>query len=347
MIKRANSILLVTVFWFLLFTINATAEFPEKAIKYYIGFNPGGESDLTARAQQKPLEEILGEDILIKYKIGGGGETCWSKLVQAKSDGYTVAGFNLPHIILQPLFKDKLGYATKDIKVIFIFEFTPNILAVRRDSQFKTLEQFVNYAKENPGIITIGGSGSFSANHLGTLEFNQAADIKTTYIPFTGSGEAVPALLGKHVTGLMTYTTMGVRHSDEMRVLAVAAEERVPAMPDVPTFKELGYDYIEGAYRGLAAPPGTPDDVVQKLAEANLAVNEMPSFKNKLQDMGFQIINMGPEESEEFIEERFEYYKKVLAKLNIKIEKNKVITETNEGIFLQTPSYRRDNYAWE
>jgi tripartite-type tricarboxylate transporter receptor subunit TctC len=102
-----------------------------------------------------------------------------------------------------------------------------------------------------------------------------------------------------------------------MRVLAVAAEERVPAMPDVPTFKELGYDYIEGAYRGLAAPPGTPDDVVQKLAEANLAVNEMPSFKNKLQDMGFQIINMGPEESEEFIDDRITYYEEILKEVGL------------------------------
>jgi len=323
------------------------AEFPENYINYIVCFNPGGESDLTAKLQQQTLKEVLGVDVEIKYKIGGGGAVGWSKLVQAEPDGYTVAGFNLPHIILQPLVKADLGYSTEEIKPVFIFEFTPNILAVHKGSEFKTLEDFINYAKENPGIITVGGSGSYSANHLGTLKFDQAADIKTTYIPFTGSGEAVPALLGQHVSTLMTYTTMGIRHSDEMRVLAVAADERVPAMPDVPTFKELGYDYVEGAYRGMAAPPGTPDDVVQKLADANRAVNKMPGFKNKLENMGFQIINMGPKESEEFIKERFEYYKKILAELDIKIEKNKAITEVNKGIFLQSPSYRRGNYAWE
>jgi len=315
--KKLLSILLVSLFLVSVLSLNVMAEFPEKAINYNVCFNPGGESDLTARAQQQPLEEVLGEDVVIQYKIGGGGAVGWSELVQAKPDGYTVAGFNLPHIILQPLVRDNPGYETKEIKPVFIFEATPNILAVHKDSQFKTLEQFVNYAKENPGVITLGGSGSYSANHLGTLEFNQAADIRTTYIPFTGSGEAVPALLGQHVSGLMTYTTMGIRHSDEMRVLAVAADERVPAMPDVPTFKELGYDYVEGAYRGMAAPPGTPDDVIEKLAEANLAVNEMPSFKNKLEDMGFQIINMGPEESEKFVEDRIEYYKKILAEVGL------------------------------
>lgn len=317
MSKKLFSILVAAVFLISIFSLSAVAQFPEKPINYNVCFNPGGESDLTARAQQKPLEEVLGVDVVIQYKIGGGGAVGWSELVQAKADGYTVAGFNLPHIILQPLIRDNPGYGTKDIKPVFIFEATPNILAVHKDSQFKTLAEFVDYAKENPGVLTLGGSGSYSANHLGTLEFNQAADIRTTYIPFTGSGEAVPALLGKHVSALMTYTTMGIRHSNEMRVLAVAADERVPAMPDVPTFKELGYDYVEGAYRGMAAPPDTPDDIVAKLAEANLAVNEMPSFKNKLEDMGFQIINMGPEESEKFIEDRIVYYEKILKEVGL------------------------------
>jgi len=317
MTKRLFSILLVSVLLISLFSFNVLAEFPEKPLNYIVCFNPGGESDITARAQQKPLEEVLGVDVVVQYKIGGGGAVGWSELVKANPDGYTVAGFNLPHIILQPLVRDNPGYATEDIKPVFIFEATPNILAVHKDSPFQTLDDFVSYAKENPGVITVGGSGSYSANHLGTLEFDQEAEIKTTYIPFTGSGEAVPALLGQHVSALMTYTTMGIRHSDEMRVLAVAADERVPAMPDTPTFKELGYEYVEGAYRGMAAPPDTPDDIVAELADANLAVNNMPSFKNQLEDMGFQIIDMGPQESEEFIQDRIEYYKEILAEVGL------------------------------
>ncbi|GAW91893.1 C4-dicarboxylate ABC transporter substrate-binding protein [Calderihabitans maritimus] len=298
-------------------TTAKTAKYPEKPINYIVAFNPGGESDITARAQQKPLEKILGVDIVISYKIGGGGAVGWQELVNSKPDGYTVAGFNLPHIILQPMVREDAGYKTEQITPIYIFEATPNILAVRKDSEFKTLEDFVKYAKENPGAITIGGSGSYSANHLGTLEFNQIAGIETTYIPFSGSGEAVPALLGGHVTALMTYTTMGIKHSDEMRVLAVAAEERVPALPDVPTFKELGYDYVEGAYRGMAGPPGLPEDIIKILAEANRKVNQNSAFREKLEGMGFKLVDLGPEESKKLIAEKTEYYRKILKELGL------------------------------
>jgi len=105
------------------------------------------------------------------------------ELVNTKPDGYTVAGFNLPHIILQPMVREDAGYKTEQINPIYIFQATPNVLAVRKDREFKTLEDFVNYAKENPGAVTIAGSGSYSANHLGTLEFNKIAGIETTYIP--------------------------------------------------------------------------------------------------------------------------------------------------------------------
>jgi tripartite-type tricarboxylate transporter receptor subunit TctC len=295
-----------------------TEKFPSKPVNYIVCFNPGGESDITARAQQKPLEEVLGVDVVVQYKIGGGGAVGWQELVNnTDPDGYTVAGFNLPHIILQPMVREDAGYKTEELKPIYIFQSTPNILVVKKDSDIKTLEDFVNYAKENPGAVTIAGSGSYSANHLGTLEFNKEAGIQTTYIPASGSGEAVPQLLGGHVTALMTYTTMGIKHSDDMRILAVASEERVPALPDVPTFKELGYDYVEGAFRGIAGPPEMPDDKVKVWADAAAKVNEMPEFKKKLEDLGFEILNIGPEEAKKLIAEKAEYYEKILKELDL------------------------------
>ena len=96
----------------------------------------------------------------------------------------------------------------------------------------------------------------------------KAAGIQLTYIPFGGTGSAIPALLGGHVTALMSYSTMGVQYAGKFRALAIASEDRMEVLPDVPTFKELGYDIVEGAYRGVAAPPGTPDEVVKILADA-------------------------------------------------------------------------------
>lgn len=296
----------------------AEAAYPERPITYIIAFNPGGESDITARTQQPYLEKILGTQVIVTYKAGGGGAVAWSEVPRMKPDGYTIVGHNIPHIILQPLQRKNSGYKTSDLKTVCWFQATPNMLVVPVDSQFKTLEDFVKYAKEHPGEITLGGSGSYSANHLGVVEFNEAAGIKTVYVPFSGSGAAVPAFLGGHVTGLMTYTTMAANYRDKMRPLAVAAEERLPIFPDVPTFKELGYDYVEGAYRGVCVPNETPDEIVNKLASAFKQVNETPEFREKMEKMGFTVVYYGPEESKKFIENRTNYYKSILDKLEIR-----------------------------
>lgn len=292
------------------------AKYPEKPLTYIMAFNPGGESDITARIQEQPLKKYFGQDVNITYKVGGGGSIGWAELVASKPDGYTIAGHNLPHIVLQPLERGNAGYKTLDLKSIYFFESTPDLLVVRQDSPYKTLKDFVDYAKSHPaGVVTVGGSGSSSANDLGTAMLNKAAGIKLTYIPFSGSGAAVPALLGGHVTALMTYSTMGVQYKDKFRPLAIAAEERMTVLPDVPTFKELGYDIVEGAYRGVAAPPGTPDDVVKVLAESFDKVMKDPEVQKKMDANGFKTEYMGPEESLALVKKKMVEYKTIMTEL--------------------------------
>jgi len=297
------------------FAASAFAAYPEKSLNYIITFNPGGESDIFARAQQPLLEKYLGQDVIISYKVGGGGAVGWSEIVKAKPDGYTFAGFNIPHIILQPMIRKNPGYRTEDLKPVSFFMSTPCVLAVKADSPFKNLEDFVKYAKENPGAVTLGGSGSNSANHLGTVIFNKIAGTDIVYVPFTGSGEAIPALLGGHVSGLMTYTTMGVQYKNDVRVLAVAADERVDALPDVPTFKELGYNYSDGAYRGACVPPGTPDEIVNVLSDAFIKVNNEPEFQKKMKALGFALHNFTPEESVALVKAKMKEYEDVVKDL--------------------------------
>lgn len=293
-------------------------EYPTRPINYILPFDAGGESDITARMQQQPLEDILDTSIVVQYKPGGGGALGWQELVTStEPDGYNIMGSNLPHIILQPLVRDDAGYETDELVPIYYFQATSNVLAVSKDSQFNTVDEFVEYAKANPGAITLSGSGSYSANHLGVLEFNKAAGIETTYIPETGSGGAVPQLLGGHVQGLMTYTTMGINHADDIKILAVASEERVPSLPDVPTFKELGYDYVEGAYRGISGPPGLPEEIIDILAKTFAEVNAQPEYKKQMEEMGFEILDYGPEESKELISERKAYYETILRDLEL------------------------------
>jgi tripartite-type tricarboxylate transporter receptor subunit TctC len=292
-----------------------SAGFPTKRITYNICFNPGGESDITARFQEGPLKKILGVDIAINYKIGGGGALCWAELVQTKPDGYVIAGHNLPHIALQPLEMGNAGYKTLDLKSIYFFESTPDLLLVRNDSPFQTLKDFIEYAKKTPGAVTVGGSGTSSANDLGTTMLNKAAGIQLTYVPFGGTGSAVPALLGGHVTALMSYSTMGIQYAGKFRALAIASEERMDVLKDVPTFKELGYDVVEGAYRGVAAPPGTPDEVVKVLASAFEAVHKDPEVRKKMDANGFKTEFMGPEKSLELVKKKMVEYEAIMKQL--------------------------------
>jgi tripartite-type tricarboxylate transporter receptor subunit TctC len=296
----------------------AAAGFPEKPITYMICFDPGGESDITARLQQKYLEDVLKAKVVITYKVGGGGAVGWSELIRSKPDGYTVAGDNLPHTILQPMQRGDAGYTTEQLKRVYCFESTPCALVVKKDSPFKTLADFIAFAKKNPGAVTLGGSGSWTANHLGTIELEKAAGVKLTYIPFTGSGSATPALLGGHVTGLMTYTTMAAQQLDKFRILAVAAPKRSAVFPDAPTFRELGYDIVEGAYRGVSVPPNTPDNIVKILADAFEKVNRNPEFAKKMAELAFDLEFMGPEEYTKFIQTRKAYYVDLLKDMDIK-----------------------------
>jgi len=276
--KRAVILALSTIF--ILTAGIAIAEYPDRPITYIIPFNPGGESDITARLQEPVLEEILGVDINVTHKPGGGGAVAWSEFQRtAKPDGYTLIGVNIPHIIGQPLLRKDTGYETNGFDLIMWFHFTPNALIVRADSPFKTLKDFIDYAKAHPKVVTVGGSGSYSANHLETLRLEREAGIKLTYIPHTGTGPLAPAILGGHLTALMNYSMLPVQLGDKVRVLAIASDERVETLPNAPTFKEQGYDIVGGAFRGVAAPKGTPKEITAKLADAFTKTNKKIAAK--------------------------------------------------------------------
>ncbi len=316
--RRKICALLLILAVVLVLPLTVAAEtFPSKPLTYIVCFNPGGESDLTARIQEAPLKKYFGQDVIVSYKIGGGGSVGWSELIQSKPDGYTIAGDNLPHIVLQPLTRGNAGYETLDLKQVYMFESTPNILVVRQDSEFKTLQDLLDYAKEHPGVVTAGGSGSSSANELGVIMLNKAAGVKLTYIPFSGSGAATPALLGGHVGALMTYSTMAIRYKDKFRPLAIMSDKRMSVLADVPTFKELGYDLVEGAYRGVAAPPGTPDDRVKYLADTFDKVMKDPEVVKKMDENGFKIEAMGPQEATDFVKKKMAEYKVLMAEMGL------------------------------
>jgi tripartite-type tricarboxylate transporter receptor subunit TctC len=291
-------------------------DYPSKPVNYIIPFSAGGESDIAARLQQPVFERITGQPMVIQYLEGAGGAQAWSQLNTMEGDGYTIMGANLPHIVLQPMAQD-VGYQTDDIANVFFFQYTPDAIVVPADSQFQTLEDLVTYAKENPGLVTFSGSGTNSANNVAQAKFDSLAGVTTTYVPFSGTTPAITAVLGDQVQAGFSYTTAAINQDEALRVLAVAAEERVPSFPDVPTFKELGYDMVGGAYRGIAVPNSTPEDVRQQLSDALGEVNKDPEFVQKMEDGGFVLIDVPYEEMEGFMAERQEQYQAVAEQMGI------------------------------
>lgn len=288
--------------------------YPTRQINYLICFDPGGQSDRVARLQQLHLEKILGQKVLIDYKVGGGGALGWRELVRAKPDGYLMAGFNIPHTILQPL-QQEVGYKTEQINPVCLFQRTPLGLAVLNTSPYKILQDFIDFGKKNPGALTVGGSGTFSGYHMAALRFEKLSGAKLTYVPFTGSAPQMTAFLGGHVAAIFGASDDLTRFSDKIRVLGFATDTRFPGFPDVFTLKELGINMEEAVDRGSAVPPETPAYIVKKLGEAFVETAKHPDVVAEMTKQGFIPIAMGPQESKAYLEKMTTIYKELTAGL--------------------------------
>ena len=283
-----------------------------------IPFGPGGESDVTARMQQPYYKSIYNDDIVVQYKPGGGGSVGWSSLNAEKDDGSVIMGVNLPHIIMQPIAKgEKAGYKTEDVNVFSFFHYTPDAILVEASSPYKSLDDLLNFAKSNPGKLTFSGSGTYSANHLLIISLNKKAKVETTYVPFKGTGAAVQALLGKQVLAEAGYSTVAAKQGKKVRMLAVASEERLPAFPNVPTFKELGYNIVSGAYRGYALPKSASKATVKEWSDRIMKINSDPAFIKQMEDNAFVVVNIGHKDVNKFMKQQQKANKAIAKELGL------------------------------
>jgi tripartite-type tricarboxylate transporter receptor subunit TctC len=246
-------------------------------------------------------------ETIIQYKPGAGGGLMWAQMNQLPGDGLNIIGINLPHTVFQPL-EGQVQYKTEDVTPVFWFHYTPDALVVPESSPIKTFQDFVKAAKADPGKITLGGSGLNSANHAAHERMDAAFGFKTTYIPFKGTGDMTTAVLGGHVAGAMTYTAFAINNKGKMRALAVAMDKRHPLMPDTPTFRELGIDWVDGAYRGIGVPKSTPAAVKKRLSDLWMELNKDPQMKELAAKSGFELVNVGMADMEPFMKEKIKLY---------------------------------------
>jgi tripartite-type tricarboxylate transporter receptor subunit TctC len=281
---------------------------PDKNILYWQAFPTGGESDISARHQQLVLKKKCPAiETIIQYKPGAGGALMWTQANALPADGFNVYGINLPHIVLQPM-EGQVQYKTDDLVPVYWYHYTPDALVVTEASGIKTFQDFVATAKAQPEKLSLGGSGLNSANHAAHVRLNATFGIKTTYVPFKGTGDMTTAVLGGHVSGAMSYTAFAINNKGKLRALAVAMDRRHPLLPDAPTFKELGVDWVDGAFRGIGMPKSATPEQRKRMSDLFAALNADPEMKELAAKSGFELVNVGVDKMDAFMRDRVKVY---------------------------------------
>jgi tripartite-type tricarboxylate transporter receptor subunit TctC len=313
MFKRIISILFVLS---LIVTMPIyAAEFPTKEVQIIIPWAAGGATDLIFRALAATTGKYLGKAVIVVNRPGGGSAVGYTEGAQAKPDGYTLTSAvtpltTLPHQV-------KTAYTYKNFEPVINVVNDPSMFLIRSDAPWKSLKEFLDFAKKNPDMITVGNSGAGGGVHLVALAFEKAAGVKFNHIPFSGGGPSVTAILGGHINAVSVSPPEGIEHvkAGKLKIIALFAEKRPEMFPDVPTVKEQGIDFVMGMWRGLAAPKGTPPDAIKKLHDAFKKGMDDPVFQKNAKDMAVNLRYLGPEAFGKLMARDDEFYSKLVKEI--------------------------------
>ncbi len=265
--------------------------FPSRPIMIVAPFPPGGVADLTARPVAAAMEKVLKSPVGVVNKTGAAGAVGMQHVATSKPDGYTLL-LALSSISIIPeadkLFGRPPAFTVDQFEPIALISADPTILVVRAESPWKTAKEFIDDARRRPGEISFSSSGIYGTLHMAMELLSHAAGIKLRHVPHAGAAPALTAILGGHVDALASGPAVVLPHikAGKLRPLAGWGDKRVAALPDVPTFKELGYPEAEFyIWAGLFAPRGTPEPVVARLREATRAVVSDADFKGAMDKM--------------------------------------------------------------
>lgn len=274
--------------------------FPRKAIQMLVAFPAGGSTDVGARIVASLAEKEFGQPVVVVNKAGAGGQLGFTEMTRARPDGYTVGFINLPAvntIILDP--ERKAIYDIDSFIPVINQVLDPGIIWVKADSPYKTLNDLVEAARKAPGKISACTTGILSDDHLAILMVHEAAKVEFRIVHFDGGTQQLTAILGGHVEVAFDNVGSVLKRvqSGEVRVLAVMDNERSKFLPEVPTTKELGYPtVISSSTRGIAAPKGTPADIVKALEAGFRKAMANPEHVKKMEDAGLALRVMSGEE---------------------------------------------------
>jgi tripartite-type tricarboxylate transporter receptor subunit TctC len=278
------------------------ADFPAKDITLVCPWSAGGGTDTLSRALVKNAKKFMGVNVNVVNKTGGMGAVGMGDVANAKPDGYTVCMLTTQLSTYRLMGLADLSY--RDFDLLMLLNRSMGVIAVKADSQWKTMKDLIDYAKANPGKLTVGHTGAGGAWHLAMASLATSNNVEFTYVPFDGAAPSRTALLGGHVDVVPAGVDelLQLYQSKKIRVLAIAADERHPAMPDVPTYAEAGFpsDPISD-WRGLGAPKGLDPKVKAKLEEGFKKCFDDPEFKKLADELAIHLVYKDASAFEKFL----------------------------------------------
>ena len=298
--------------------------YPNRVVKLQVPFAPGGTTDIVARVIAEPLGKALGQNVIIENKAGGGGVVGANETAKATPDGYSLGVATVSTTAANPAINPKMPYdAATDFTPVINIAATPNVIAVHPSFPAKNYKEFLAALKKAPGRYSYSSSGTGGIGHLQTELWKSLEGVFVTHIPYSGAGPALRDTVGGQVEIIFDNVPSALPHikANRLVALAVAAPQRLAALPDVPTFKELGLEPVNRmAYYGIVGPKGMPRDIVDKINAATRKALEDPAVRKRIEDTGSVVLGNTPEQFAQQMKDELAVYKNVVATAKLKLE---------------------------
>jgi tripartite-type tricarboxylate transporter receptor subunit TctC len=320
---KRNGFILSSCFLLLVLTAGfASAQpYPTKPVNLIVTFAPGGTLDASTRILAIKAEKFLGQPLVVSNVGGGAGSVALGQVAKKRPDGYDITSCTSTGIIRLPQLRS-VPYSPEDFIPIMHFASVQSGVVVKSDAPYKTFKDLVEYARKNPGKVNYATSGVGSPMHMAMEFVADKEKIQWTHVPYSGGAPGLSAVLGGHVTA-MSDSTEWLPHVKEgaLRLLVTHGERRMKAFPNVPTMRELGYDFINETVFMIAAPKGTPAAIIKKLDESLHKGMDDPEFVKTITGMEFDVAYRNSEDLKKYLDDAYNRFGVMIQKLGITKEK--------------------------